>query len=160
MKTPTPYQRPIRSRGFTLVEIMIVVLIIGILAAMAGVAFKHTRERSIATRVANDFRIFSDAVQAFALENGNYPADVGPATLPPGMENYIRASAFTGETPAGGHYDWDQGVFGVTAGISLHSSTAGNEVLLEVDKILDNGDLGSGLVRMRSNGLLYIIEGQ
>lgn len=149
-----------RTKGFTLVEIMIVVVIIGILATMAGVAFKHTRQRSVATRVANDFRIFADAVQTYTLENGKYPADVGPATLPPGMEDYIKASSFTAVTPAGGLYDWDQGVFGVAAGISLHNSTAGNDVLLEIDKILDNGDLGSGLVRMRSGGLIYIIEGQ
>ena len=140
-------------------EIMIVVLIIGILAAMAGVAFKHVRERSIATRVANDLRVFADAFQTYSLENGAYPADVGPATVPTGMDGYVNASLFTSETPAGGRYDWDQGVFGITAAVSLQAPTAEASVLLEIDKIIDNGDLTSGFVRSRSNGLLYIIEG-
>ena len=147
------------KRGFTLVEIMIVVVIIGILAAMAGVAFKHTRERAIATRVANDLRVFADAFQTYTLENGAYPEDVGPATVPTGMEEYIKTNMFTSETPAGGSYDWDEGVFGITAAVSLQRPTVDSAVLLEIDKIVDDGNLSTGNVRSRSGGLLYIIEG-
>lgn len=84
--------------GVTLVEIMIVVVIIGILAVMAGVAFKHTRDRAIATRVANDLRIFADAFQPYTLENGSYPPDVGPVTVPAGVEEYMNTSIFTSTT--------------------------------------------------------------
>lgn len=157
----TSHNKSTRSgrTGFTLVEIMIVVVIIGILAAMAGVAFKQVRERSIATRVANDLRVFADAFQTYSLETGAYPADVGPATVPSGMEEYVNASLFTSETPAGGRYDWDEGVFGITAAVSLQGPTVETSVLLEIDEIIDDGDLGSGFVRSRSGGLLYIIEG-
>ena len=147
------------KRGFTLVEIMIVVMIIGILAAMAGVAFKHTRERAIATRIGNDLRVFADAFQTYALERGDYPADVGPATVPSGMEEYLNVSIFTSTTPAGGSYDWDKGVFGITAAVSVMGTTIGPETILKIDEIIDDGNLGSGNVRSRSGGLLYIIEG-
>lgn len=159
MKTSNITLAPKAKHGFTLVEIMIVVVIIGFLAAMAGVAFKHTRDRSIATRVANDLRVFADAFQTYTLENGAYPADVGPGTVPSGMEDYIKTSAFTFATPAGGRYHWDEGVFGITAGVSLQNPSVDNSVLLEIDKIIDDGNLNSGFVRSRSGGLLYIIEG-
>ncbi|QXD24147.1 prepilin-type N-terminal cleavage/methylation domain-containing protein [Opitutia bacterium ISCC 51] len=130
MKTSNITLAPKAKHGFTLVEIMIVVVIIGILAAMAGVAFKHTRDRSIATRVANDLRVFADAFQTYTLENGAYPADVGPGTVASGMEEYIKTSVFTSVTPTGGRYDWDEGVFGITAGVSLQNPSVDNSVLL------------------------------
>lgn len=55
MNTSNHTSHSSNQRGFTLVEIMIVVVIIGILASMAAVAFKHVRERAIATRVAMIF---------------------------------------------------------------------------------------------------------
>ena len=159
MNTSNHTSYPSPKRGFTLVEIMIVVAIIGILAAMAGVAFKKTRDRSIATRVANDLRVFADAFQTYSLENGAYPNDVGPATVPTGMAEYIKPGLFTSETPAGGRYDWDEGVFGITAAVSLMNPTVDNSVLLEVDKIIDDGGASTGYVKIMSGRLLYIIEG-
>ena len=147
------------KQGFTLVEIMIVVVIIGILAAMAGVAFKHTRERAVATRIGNDLRIFADAFQTYALEYGSYPEDVGPGIVPTGMEEYLNTSIFTSTTPAGGSYDWDKGVFGITAAVSLRGATVGAETILKIDEIIDDGNLSTGTVRSRPGGLLYVIEG-
>lgn len=143
------------KRGFTLVEIMI----IGILAAMGGVAFKHTRERVVATRIGNDLRVFANAFQTYALEMGDYPADVGPATVPSGMEDYVNSSLITSTTPASGSYDWDYGVFGITAAGSVMGVTVGSETILKIDEILDDGNLGTGNIWSRSGGLLYIIEG-
>tara|TARA_Y100000385_G_C12892686_1_gene550686 strand:+ start:534 stop:761 length:228 start_codon:yes stop_codon:yes gene_type:complete len=75
------------------------------------------------------------------------------------MEDYIKTSVFTSETPAGGRYDWDEGVFGITAGVSLQNPSVDNTVLVEIGKIVDDGNLNSGFVRSRPGGLLYIIEG-
>ena len=55
--------------GFTLVEIMIVVAIIALLAAIAVPGFVRARKRSQATRVINDLRLISAAVDQYALEN-------------------------------------------------------------------------------------------
>jgi prepilin-type N-terminal cleavage/methylation domain-containing protein len=55
-------------RGFTLVEIMIVVAIIALLAAIAVPGFMRARKRSQATRILNDLRHIDSAVDQYALE--------------------------------------------------------------------------------------------
>ena len=74
-----------RHDAFTLVEIMIVVVIIGLLAAMAISAFQRVRERSLASRYANDFNQFSAAFQRYVLENGGWPVGVVGGVFPTGM---------------------------------------------------------------------------
>ena len=57
-----------RSSGFTLVEIMIVVSIIFLLAAIAIPNFLRARKRSQATRILEDLRILDAAVDQYAIE--------------------------------------------------------------------------------------------
>lgn len=57
------------KKGFTLVEIMIVVVIIGLLAAMAIPAFQKVRQDSRQSAVENDARQLASAAQQYMLEN-------------------------------------------------------------------------------------------
>ena len=58
-----------KSRGgFTLVEIMIVVAIIALLAAIAVPGFLRARKRSQASRIINDLRLIDSAVDQYAIE--------------------------------------------------------------------------------------------
>jgi type IV pilus assembly protein PilA len=65
MKTTTR-----NTKGFTLVEIMIVVVIIGLLAAMAIPAFQKVRDNSVGKAMENDARQLAAAAQQYFLENG------------------------------------------------------------------------------------------
>ena len=68
-----------KSRGgFTLVEIMIVVAIIALLAAIAVPGFLRSRKRSQATAILNDARIIDGAIDQYAIENNMK----GNATVP------------------------------------------------------------------------------
>jgi type IV pilus assembly protein PilA len=58
------------AKGFTLVEIMIVVVIIGLLAAMAIPAFQKVRQSSQDKAVLNNARQLSAAADQYFLENG------------------------------------------------------------------------------------------
>ena len=58
-----------KRAGFTLVEIMIVVAIIALLAAIAVPGFLRARKRSQASKIINDLRLIDGAVDQYAIEN-------------------------------------------------------------------------------------------
>src|SRR6516165_3137642 len=57
-----------KRTGFTLVEIMIVVAIIALLAAIAVPGFLRARKRSQAAKMLNDLRMIDAAVDQYAIE--------------------------------------------------------------------------------------------
>ena len=61
--------------AFTLVEIMIVVAIIGLLAALAIPGFVKARKQSQGRRILNDARQMDAAIDQWALENGKKDTD-------------------------------------------------------------------------------------
>src|ERR1041385_5794282 len=72
-----------KHAGFTLVEIMIVVAIIALLAAIAVPGFLRARKRSQASRILNDLRLIDGAVDQYAIENNKAsgsPVGVGEWT--------------------------------------------------------------------------------
>jgi prepilin-type N-terminal cleavage/methylation domain-containing protein len=74
----------IRKSGFTLVEIMIVVAIIGLLAAIAIPNFVKARQTSQANACLNNLRVIDGAKNQWALETGQgNSATVGSAQLQP-----------------------------------------------------------------------------
>lgn len=87
-------------KGFTLVEIMIVVVIIGLLAAMAIPAFQKVRQSSQDKAVLNNARQLSAASDQYFLENGVSSVD---STNLVGPTNYVKAlNTVAGETyPSG-----------------------------------------------------------
>ena len=128
-----------RRAAFTLVEIMVVVVIIGLLAAIAIPAFQRVRERSIASRYINDFRQFESAFKRYATENGQWPPAGGVGTIPTGMTGYLPES-FTSSSPMGGNYQWS----GPSSYVVLRNSQATDALMQVVDAALDDGDLAAG----------------
>ena len=64
-----------KRAGFTLVEIMIVVAIIALLAAIAVPGFLRARKRSQASKILNDLRMIDSAVDQYAIETGKKSGD-------------------------------------------------------------------------------------
>ena len=87
MKTAAPYHRA----GFTLVEIMIVVAIIGLLAAIAIPSFMRSRAKSQATACINNLRQIDSAVQQFTMETGKKAGDI--LNFPSDVSAYIRINS-------------------------------------------------------------------
>ena len=63
------------SKAFTLIEIMIVIIIMGIMAAFALPSMARTKEKAIAGEAISVLSIYHRAMLRYQLETGNIPAD-------------------------------------------------------------------------------------
>lgn len=65
-----------RDKGFTLVELLMVIIIIGILAGMMMLAFGSVIDRAEATKIINDYKVIQKASIVCHAENGTWwPSD-------------------------------------------------------------------------------------
>jgi prepilin-type N-terminal cleavage/methylation domain-containing protein len=76
-----------KRSGFTLVEIMIVVAIIALLAAIAVPGFLRARKRSQAAKVLNDLRLIDAAVDQYAVETSK---STGSTVAVTDWTNYLK----------------------------------------------------------------------
>jgi prepilin-type N-terminal cleavage/methylation domain-containing protein len=98
----------IMRKGFTLIELMIVVIIIGILAAIAIPKYMDITKKAEAARVISDFRTILMAVQLCVSQTGVYPPDTGPGSVPNMLKPYLaRGFKFNLRPAMDVRYDWE-----------------------------------------------------
>lgn len=155
------FPRP-ADRAFSLVELMIAVLIISLLFLMAVPTYQRIQRKARATTVANDFRVFGAAFQAYAHERGSWPLEAAVGVVPTGFTSQdLQTGVWATKTPMGGKFDWENNQVhpgGTSPGGKWRAALAitgtadaplviDADLMKEIDRALDDGDLTTGNFR-------------
>ncbi|MEM0914207.1 MAG: prepilin-type N-terminal cleavage/methylation domain-containing protein [Planctomycetota bacterium] len=160
----TPVPRPTRS-AFTLIEILIVVVILGILAAIVVPQFSNATTPARYSVFVNDLTGMGRALQIYMVDTGNPIPDGTSGTLHSDLEGHIRSGAFNGGTPIGGVYDTEEpgGDAGPIGGVGVHFDNGdypGDDVMIEIDTMIDDGDLTTGMCQKFGADRYYLLVPQ
>ncbi len=126
------------QRGFTLVELLTVVLILSIVTRIAIPRVQEVRVRAQAAQALGDFRVIEHAAQEYLADNNQPPPDAATGVVPTGLESSL--GGFTFNKP-GYQLDWENWV--LPGGLPKHPET---RVLLGVSISIDNPVLGNAIV--------------
>lgn len=70
------------NRGFTLVELIMVVALIGILATLSIPAFNNYTNKTKTARAASEIRTINTEITGYSLDKGSYPATLADINRP------------------------------------------------------------------------------
>ncbi len=144
-------RRDSNLKGYTLVEVLATGAVVAIFAA---VAVSQLRSRDMGPevgQVAAEMKTFELAFLAYYSANSNWPPD-SHRSVPSGMENLIDEAHWSKETALGGHYYYEGPAGEILPGISILEPTSETEFLVQLDRVLDDGDLSKGRFRTDANG--------
>lgn len=96
----------VRDAGFTLVEVLVVIVVLGVLASIVVFSVRGTTERTSETSCAAERRAVVTAIEVYQAENGELPADLD--SLVPAFLSQLPG---TGTATGGGSYDPADGRF-------------------------------------------------
>ncbi len=95
------------QRGFTIIELLIVIVVIGIIAGFVVFIVPNSRERSFYARGESELRTMGNAVKFYVDKYDEYPADVNRG-LPAGIEEFVQAEDEWPDAPwPNSVYDYD-----------------------------------------------------
>ncbi len=138
-----------KGKGFTLIELMVVIAIILILALIAIPAYRNMQDRARKSRVQSDLRTLANALQMFYTDWNQYPVDATGARLITGGD--------TGALSDAGKELMGQGLINA---IGKVSATGEHGPIVYIEKLpIDPFDIDSGSYFYRSDedGTEYVM---
>ena len=140
--------------GFSLVELMVVVSVIGILALLAVPSVMTAAHRAKATITANDIRVFTNAIEYYSAAQGTYPAQMSDTSLPESIDGYL-PSIWTDGT-----YSWSYQNSENFTYFYVYNLDFTPEQAQRLDSIVDDGNIGTGkvVIGMGGSGLMYLFN--
>ncbi len=91
--------------GFTLIELMVVLVILGLLATFIGPKIMSAPDKARVTKAINDIKALESGLNMYKLDNGNYPTtDQGLLALVEKPELGYLSTSTVPKDPWGNHY--------------------------------------------------------
>ncbi len=150
--------RDFRHRGLSFVEILIVVAILGILAAMVIPQYKNTSDTAKVNATLKDFGTFETAINVYAMkQNGVLPSS--GSLLQAAISGYLPGGGANAVPGVGGQYNFYSWSATNSAAVSV-SGSPNVGLLNQIDIDLDDGVASTGRVRITaSNEVFYFVFG-
>lgn len=99
------------QRGFSLVELLIIITVIGVLAVMVIIYIPKSRERTYFTRATAEFQTFTNALKLYLVKYNDYPTDTSQS-MPASLNEFIAKQDINSEWPEAPYpdsvYDYDR----------------------------------------------------
>ncbi len=153
------------KKGFTLVEVLIVVLILGLLAAVVIISINNASTDARQNTFVTNIKSFVNAAEYYRYKTGEFIESADPGQVPVGWEEFIEARKWTKHTPIGGQ--WHVADLDVPAGFTScigigvtfdgSGETRDEEFMGQIDAKFDDGDLADGIFQQTGSGYYYII---
>jgi type II secretion system protein G len=89
------------SAGFTIVEVLVVIVVIGLIAAISYTNYGGTQEKTYYTRAQTDLSTIANALKLYVLQNDVYPPDTNDGGVPSAINKYIATENYNNEWPNG-----------------------------------------------------------
>jgi len=150
-------------RAFTMIELLVVIIVVGILAAMVVPKFATAQQDTSLAATAEDLKVIEAALQMYVAKNGTYPRDVNRTKYPPELKPYFKnGNPFEKLVPLGGKYDYEGPPNWNPVQISMRteSGTVGHTEAeaQRLDDYMDDGNLATGLIRRQGGRTYYIVD--
>lgn len=136
-----------RSRGFTIIELLVVIVVIGILVGLLLPNLFSTQQRGRDADRKNDLKAIQQQLEAYYNDNNHYPVDDSLSTLE--TEGYMDSIP---QDPQGGSYIYDS----YNSSGSL-CTTSGECVRYDLVADLENDNDADATTYNGSDGF-YVIE--
>lgn len=168
------------KKGFTIVELLVVIVVIGILAAITIVAYSGIQQRAQAASIADALEKIDKAFRLYGTEQqistwwvdnaltGTGNPNISSVISSTGLKSYIQSEpVISGLTGSYFKYDNDTDTRDVAvcgsnnpAGVNIFFTPISAELTAIVDKIIDDNDTNCGKVRYYNDSQLeYLISG-
>jgi type II secretory pathway pseudopilin PulG len=137
-----------RRTAFTLIELIVIIIVIGILAALVIPQFGSAGVESRGAALATDLQNIRKAAEVLRSENSAWPSDQPAGTMPSEFSGRLPADTFSKTTAINGQYWWWNRSDGCYIGIATSGSPAlDRDAAAECDRIIDDGDITTGLFK-------------
>lgn len=148
---------PRTENGFTLVELIAVIVVLAVLAGVAVPKYFDMSERAKVSSVAGSMRVVRNALLQYRMNFGEWPPDGITGQTIPELNPFLTDPNWANPIGSVGRFNWDgpPGHAGIEA-ISITpmvtpSDPTADPFWLQIDTIVDDGNLSTGLWRWASD---------